>query len=771
MRPGPSLLVTMALVWSALTAIGAARQQSSAIPRESSLSSAPLGASSQPAATTDGPAIAGPSGDYLGSVACRRCHEVEHGQWERSLHIQMTRPVAEATVVGDFSGATRLAEFGRAYEFGRRNGVPFMRVAFGDRPPETFTVDYTLGAKRYQGYLSRLSDGRIYVLPAFWHVEGRRWIDWKQITPVPDGAHDLRQIWNANCFNCHATNLAQGYDVDARQYRTGWSEMGIGCEACHGPGREHVAIAEGWEKNPATKPADLASSTDPLLTDRLKTLSTRTAPPRRTFDTCAYCHGNKTNFFVGFKAGDRYEDFALPFLLSDEIPVNDSQGEFWPDGRPNRFNRPQALMQSGCFMAGAITCTNCHVAHGSRYEHSLKVNIYQGRYGDTLCTQCHQQPKSTPGALRLSANREGAGAPSGAQATEPDPARSFTTAEGLKAHTFHEPESEGSRCIKCHMADVNWRMLVRRRDHTFRAPNPELTAHYGVPNACTTCHDDKTPEWAARQMDAWWGDSARRQAAVNVADVMYRAGSGDTSVLPDLARLAVDRSQGAILRASAADYVARLLVGAEEGGRALSQTSYMSAAPSPVRPQPTGPAPAVGPALVNALIGAAADPEAMVRAMAVKALAATGRSERVLPALTARLVDQSRVVRARAAAALLALGFVELPGPAGQALALAQDDYAESMREFPDMASNHTQLGWLETSRGRIDAAQRSLDRALHIDPTYARAYVIKGVIEARAGRYREAIDLWKKARAVAPEFPGVDELIAEAEKRKAGAR
>ena len=88
----------------------------------------------------------------------------------------------------------------------------------------------------------------------------------------------------------------------------------------------------------------------------------------------------------------------------------------------------------------------------------------------------------------------------------PDPANSFTTAEGLRAHTFHAPESEGSRCINCHMSDVNWRMLVRRRDHTFRPPNPEMTASFGVPNACTACHDDKTPEWASKQMDEWWGD-------------------------------------------------------------------------------------------------------------------------------------------------------------------------------------------------------------------------------------------------------------------------
>ena len=61
------------------------------------------------------------------------------------------------------------------------------------------------------------------------------------------------------------------------------------------------------------------------------------------------------------------------------------------------------------------------------------------------------------------------------------------------------------------MSDVNWRLLMRRRDHTFQPPDPEMTARFGVPNACTTCHDDKTPEWAATQMDAWWGDGARRQ--------------------------------------------------------------------------------------------------------------------------------------------------------------------------------------------------------------------------------------------------------------------
>ncbi|HET9868693.1 MAG TPA: multiheme c-type cytochrome, partial [Nitrospira sp.] len=317
--------------------------------------------------------------NYLGSQSCARCHDVEHTQWKNSLHIKMTKPVAEATIVGDFSDGTKFADHDRSYTFGMKNGKPFVSVSFGGRPAETFTVDYTLGAKRYQGYLSTLPEGRIYVLPVFWHVASKRWVDWKEITPIPDGAHEIRQIWNQNCFNCHGTNIVQGYDIKEAKYKSTWTEMGIGCEACHGPGREHVALMEAWENDPASKPKYDNSSKNRQLSDTLKIFSTRSSEPRRIYDTCAYCHGNKKNVFVGFKGGDNYADYAVPFLISEPLPDFDYQGEFWPDGRPNRFNRPQALTLSGCFKAGAVTCTSCHVAHGSRNEFSLKVNINQGR--------------------------------------------------------------------------------------------------------------------------------------------------------------------------------------------------------------------------------------------------------------------------------------------------------------------------------------------------------------------------------------------------------
>jgi predicted CXXCH cytochrome family protein len=588
---------------------------------------------------------------------------------------------------------------------------------------------------------------------------------------VPDGAHDLRQIWNVNCFNCHATNLAQGYDVATKKFTTTWTEMGIGCEACHGPGREHVALMDAWKKDPTLKP--------PF---DIKTFSPRRATPREVFDTCAYCHGNKTNIFTGFRAGDRYEDYALPFLISAPIPDNDVQGEFWPDGRPNRFNRPQAVMQSGCFESGQLACTSCHVAHGSPNPFSLKVNITEGRNGDVLCTQCHVTEGAggaggAEGAGGAAAGSAG-GAAGAASAAGAAGARRVSGAPGaayagpaLARHTFHEAESPGSRCISCHMSDVNWRLLIRRRDHTYKPPVPELTTAFGAPNACTTCHDDRSPEWAAAQMDNWWGDGARRKAAVAVADTMYRAGSGDTSTAPALARLSVDRTQNALVRASATDFLAEFIIAAR-GGRAdtvavQSQTSFGYG--NPASPRRARAPVEITPALLNSLIGAASDPEAIVRAAAVRGLGAASDEQRLLSPLSARLIDPSRVVRVRTAEVLLAIGISVLPGAAGVALNRAQDEYATSLRSFPDIAANHVAVAWLEAQRGRLGEAVDAADVALRVDPRLARPWVIKGVIYAREGKYAEAIEAWRKAQALEPSYPNIDKLIGEAEKMRKG--
>jgi hypothetical protein len=279
-------------------------------------------------------------------------------------------------------------------------------------------------------------------------------------------------------------------------------------------------------------------------------------------------------------------------------------------------------------------------------------------------------------------------------------------------------------------------------------------------------------------MDQWWGDRERRAAAEFLADTMYRAGSGDGSTLPALAKLAVDRSQGLLIRASAAEYIASLVAeqrGAGPGRTASPQTQTSFATGSGATyagargsPGVTSRAPAaVTPAITNAMIGAANDPEPIVRAAALRALGTIGDRDRVLSPVLARLVDPSRVVRAKAAEVLVAFGIVELPGPAGEALRKAQEDYIVSLDAFPDVASNHAAKGWLEAERGNVMVARDALNKATAVEANYAFPWVVKGVLLAREGKFEEAVEMWKKARSIEPSYPNIDQLIAEGEKRK----
>ncbi|MGH2346075.1 MAG: hypothetical protein ACRDG4_12675, partial [Chloroflexota bacterium] len=39
--------------------------------------------------------------------------------------------------------------------------------------------------------------------------------------------------------------------------------------------------------------------------------------------------------------------------------------------------------------------------------------------------------------------------------------------------------------------------------HTFRFVTPAMTAKYGIPNPCTTCHANQSNTWATQAMRQW----------------------------------------------------------------------------------------------------------------------------------------------------------------------------------------------------------------------------------------------------------------------------
>ena len=64
----------------------------------------------------------------------------------------------------------------------------------------------------------------------------------------------------------------------------------------------------------------------------------------------------------------------------------------------------------------------------------------------------------------------------------------------IEAHTQHEAGSAGNECVNCHMPKIETQLAdVNVRAHTFKFIPPSSTTQDKVPNACNTCHTDKTP--------------------------------------------------------------------------------------------------------------------------------------------------------------------------------------------------------------------------------------------------------------------------------------
>src|SRR5690606_5173173 len=116
------------------------------------------------------------------------------------------------------------------------------------------------------------------------------------------------QNWNHNCADCHSTLVERRYDVTQDTFDTRWAELSVGCEACHGPGAEHVRTARTGQPSPlsarrrASEPWFPSSTGSPVPH----------APDDAEVTTCAPCHSRRTPLKEGFLASDPFLDFFEP---------------------------------------------------------------------------------------------------------------------------------------------------------------------------------------------------------------------------------------------------------------------------------------------------------------------------------------------------------------------------------------------------------------------------------------------------------------------------
>jgi predicted CXXCH cytochrome family protein len=495
---------------------------------------------------------------YVSSDACRACHAREYESWHHSYHRTMTQVITPETMIPEWNGTVTVR--GEDYLLERQGdrfwvdmsdpgygtaGRQDWRVLRGESSTGRVRrrVLVATGSHHQQVFWIRAGEDReLFLLPFTWMVQDQRWIPYDSSFLWPDPESEYTVVWNEQCIKCHATAGRPRLFPDNEDMDTSVAELGIACEACHGPGEEHVRANRSIARRYLTH---LTGADDETIVNPEK------LPPDRSNQVCGQCHSvmgyaserlNNEWWQTGFsyRPGDDLHQtrrlavrpLGLPvadWLSPSEVqPGTELYDSFaWADGQVRNSGRDyNAVVTTACAQKGGMTCLSCHSMHESPPDDQLSA----GMRGDSACLKCHETYAATP-----------------------------------ERHTHHDPESSGSRCYNCHSPYTTYGLFKAIRTHSFdRSPSVRESVEVGRPNACNLCHLDKSLGWTQAHLEDWYdeppleltpeegersaallwllrGDAGQRAlAAWHMGWQPALKTSGDAWIAPFLAELLVD---------------------------------------------------------------------------------------------------------------------------------------------------------------------------------------------------------------------------------------
>lgn len=419
--------------------------------------------------------------DYVGPQSCAECHTENHGLWKTHPHSRMNQNAAPETVLGDFSDVRiDYGGDGRSARFHADGGVYFMSMYTGESLFRRFRITRVVGSRFNQFYIGVQIEGpeprddSAYrdesKLPFAYWFGLKRWLPEIYFDSYPPAEMDYDDgrsygdfifedapdhEWETSCISCHNT---YPYVNRFRNDGDGWSK-GFPDEHFHLDDRGGKARWLDWYHDSTAIPAE-----------QLVTLGI----------SCETCHFGGREHAVEGK------------------PIS------WIPRSPDLFLKSmseQRMDQHNPYVVNSI-CAQCHSADVSRYEDNSPmwnsaeaIDMAHGGCASVMkCTDCH--------------NPHRPGLPGGA----PDQARfinacldcheSYREPEARAAHTLHGPDVS---CLDCHMPRTSQGLETVVRSHRISSPTDPAMFASGGPNACSTCHIDKSIRWTIEALETGWG--------------------------------------------------------------------------------------------------------------------------------------------------------------------------------------------------------------------------------------------------------------------------
>jgi tetratricopeptide (TPR) repeat protein len=305
---------------------------------------------------------------YIGNEACARCHGAIFESYRRTAMAHASGPAIDALTPADFthkeSGVRYriYSEDGRAWLGFKRPGDPEVQ---GKRE-----LLYFIGSgRRGRTYLFE-TDGFLFESPVNWYANKQIW----DTAPAYQSAREipLNLPAYASCLECHVSGMQPPEKGTENRYpEPPFTQNGVSCERCHGPGAAHASVETATNSVAAN-----SSVVNSAIVNPAKLL------PARRDEVCMQCHlegkvaiERAGRHLYEYRPGDALSDYIRYFVLEKSQDATSI----------GAVSQVEALAQSQCKKKSgdAMSCTTCHDPHRSPSPEE-RVSYYRGK-----CVACH----------------------------------------------------------------------------------------------------------------------------------------------------------------------------------------------------------------------------------------------------------------------------------------------------------------------------------------------------------------------------------------------
>ncbi len=549
----------------------------------------PAGLPSGAWSVNEGDPVLPASTGYVGSQVCQACHPQIFIDWSHTLHNLMIRKTDQfgatgKSIVADHN-SNGIDDFKEGLDFnnppsslpsnpfaayipnapvlGYDTGGYFIKIG-----TVKYYISYTQGGNGIwkQRYFTKIGNSH-YILPVQYNEVSKtyssyspgNWYDgsnqprYNNLTPVQNQIISLgrqKDSFERKCAGCHSTGFTLDFKTisgsPGPEYVSGYVELNIGCEACHGPGAQHAATGDPTKIINPEKLIDSDGDTLPDVTGI-----------QRANWICGRCHirgESAGEFEAGVKfeypakvVGGVYMGYAADTiasggLLLDYYTYSTSPSDYWGYQKIWEGVYGIGLTNVGTYVASKshhqqfqdvekgphnadktydAPCFGCHEPHNRNNTHQIKTQITEydiilnknvtvstKEADNSLCLSCH----ANYGPFQGITKEDVAKISSGVTPANIIEAVMEHMLEEAQMHTeIYNPAgpSKVGRCTSCHAPkaaksavstlDLEGYQVADVTTHTFNIIWPSVPVYTGelVTTACTSCHSSDPAKDAA----------------------------------------------------------------------------------------------------------------------------------------------------------------------------------------------------------------------------------------------------------------------------------